>query len=189
MKNLLVAAFVAVISLSAAPGDLITCRDGRVVTENRTSPFQPDPCALPLEDAVSNPSEEALEFLMVFGPPPAPTQNSLRDRIARDKYAQDRRVFRGLVTPPDVWIGHLPALEASGLGVPVFYKNVYDEYVRFPDFPHGACEAPLEPATLSPGLVVARCQYSAVLRGACLPSLYPVIPGWISKINEENCSK
>ena len=184
--RLLAALLALPIILSAAEPKQVTCKDGRVVTDTRTSPFQPDPCALPPDNTVT---EADLEFMLVFGPPPQPTQNSLRDRIARAQYEQDRKGFRGMLPPPGEFEKVAPAYGSWNMGEPVFFATRYGQYVRFPSAPFRYCQSSLSTALLAPSVVVASCQVNVIQEGFCVPITHPFLPGFIKDANAANCNQ
>lgn len=187
MRLLLAIAALAALPLHAAEPKQVTCKDGRVVTDTRggpLGPFQPDPCALPPDKTIT---DEDVAFMIVFGPPPQPTQNSLRDRIARAQYEQDRRVFRGLLPPPADYEKVASVYGAWNMGDPVFYANVYGQYALFPEAPFQSCRASMSTVTLGPAVVVATCQVRAIQAGFCLPMVHNFVPGWVQADNKANC--
>lgn len=179
MKLLLLVALVA-LPLAAQPQQ-VTCDDGSVWT---ISPFNPDPCRN-LETEVAAP-EYPIDFLMVYGMPPEPTGDSLRDRIARAFYAQNLKNFRGFTEPPANFPGSV--YSSWGLGEPLFFATQYGKYVRFPDALGSPCQVAQTTAVLGAGVVVATCQVRAIQTGACLPTLQQFVPQSIRRRNADNCA-
>lgn len=188
MRLLSVLAALAALPLHAAEPKQITCKDGRVVTDTRSGPlgpFQPDPCYVAPDDKLT---QEDLEFLLVYGPPPQPTGRSLADRIARVQYEQDRKGFRGMLPPPAEYEKVAPVFGAWNMGDPVFFATRYGQYVRFTEAPFKPCQASMTTATLGPAVVVAVCQVDVIQDGFCVPMTHPFLPGFIKERNSANCS-
>lgn len=176
--------------------NIVTCEDG---TRLLATPFRPNPCAKvqPVDPAKDIPDD----FLLAFGLPPEPTQNSLRDRLARIEYQQALRTFRGLVDPPDGYFEKprgqptatvtIAEYYASwGLGEPVFYRDVYGSYIRWPSALYQPHRAPFSTGLLAPGVVVAQWQTEAVMAGRCVYDLQAFASASqpIAQRNRENCA-
>ena len=175
----------------AAPAALpqprtVTCPDGRVMA---ISPFNPSPCpvnAPPVRTQVETQASTMPDgFLMAFGPPPAPTGNSLRDRVARVRYEQDMRYFQGLVEPPPGFGEVASFYERWGFGEPVFYRGRYGAYCRWPNAPFRPMQATLFAAVHAAGVVVASWQARTVLEGNTLSDIHAFVPPWVRKLNAE----
>lgn len=178
--RILTLALLAAATLSAQ-GKTVTCEDGRVVVDNRTSPFQPSPCVSPLPEP-----EVDIEFLLVYGPPPVAGKDNVANRVARATYETHKSSFRGLIEPP-------PSFDPSpyaawNFGEPLFFATKYGQYVRFPDAPFKACQATVSSAVISPALVITTCQVRTIQAGFCLPNLHQFIPPWIDMANSKICN-
>lgn len=160
----------------------VTCADGSVVVDTRTSPFQPNPCgSAPLEEP------EDLAFFFVYGPPPENTLDNIANRVARAKYATNKEAFRGLITPPSSFMNVVEQYGPYNFGEPLFFATKYGQYVRWPEAPFVPCQASVSTAVLSPNLVVAQCHVRVIQAGYCLPNPHPYVPPWLQKINSEAC--
>lgn len=172
----------------------VVCDDARVVL---VTPFNAaNPCS---EVVVIDPAKDIPdEFLLVFGPPPQPTGRSLTDRMARIDYEQSLKVFRGLIDAPSEYFQkprYQPTASQTiaeyyaswGLGEPVFYRDIYGSYVRWPHAVYGPARAPVSVVALAPGVVVATWQSSAIQRGVCVYDVMGFVPGWLDEQNDKNC--
>lgn len=166
----------------------VTCPDGSIVA---LSPFNAhDPCRLkqpPVADDV-DPS-----FVLLFGPAPEPTGDSRADKLARVQYEQDRRLFGGVIDPPDPE-GYRRVQDtylAAGWGGAVFYRMAGRDLVRWPFAPLGPATAIPTTAVLSPGLVISTYYARKILGGACVEDQAALgssfVPGWVQSINQRNC--
>jgi hypothetical protein len=181
MKNLLLLLILPL--LLSAQGRNVTCADGRTVVDTRTSPFQPDPCGLPLEEP-----DLDIGILLVYGPPPQNTNDNVTNRVNRATYATHVASFRGLIAPPESFTDVAPSYGGWNFGEPLFFATKYGQYVRWPDAPFQPCQATLSTALLSPGLVVATCQVRAVQAGFCVPNPHQWLPSWINRQNSKICN-
>lgn len=184
LRTLLLSTLAAA-ALFAQP-QTVTCDDGRVMA---ISPFNPNPCpvnAPPVEEQVEVQAEAMPDaFLAVYGPPPAPTGNSLKDRVARVKYEQDMKYFAGLVEAPGGFEKVASFYDRWGLGAPVFYQGRYGTYCRWPNAPFLPMQANMFAAVNGAGVVLASWQAKVILEGHVLSDVHSFVPPWVRKINEE----
>src|SRR5690606_18757955 len=76
--------------------ELARCPDGSI---RLVTPFnRQNPCS---QKVKIEPEVLPDDFLLVHGPPPAPTGSSLADRRARQQYRRDLEIFEGLVDEPE----------------------------------------------------------------------------------------
>lgn len=164
----------------------VTCDDGRVMA---ISPFNRNPCpvnAPPVNEQVETQAEAMPDaFLMVYGPPPSPTGNSLKDRVARVKYEQDMKHFDGLVEAPDGFQKVADFYSRWGFGAPMFYRGRYGTYCRWPNAPFMPMQANMFTAVHGAGVVVASWQAKVILEGHVLNDLHAFVPPWVKKLNDE----
>jgi hypothetical protein len=124
-------------------------------------------------------------FLLAFGPPPAPTGQSLHDRVARVQYEQDMRYFQGLVDPPEGFEQVAAFYERWGFGEPVFYQGRYGAYCRWPNAPFEPMQATLFAAVHAAGVVVASWQARVILEGNVVNDVHAFVPPWVRRLNAE----
>lgn len=178
------AALVAVLLFLALPANAanVTCPDGSIWF---VSPFNSDPCKN-LETSLAA-DEYPIDFLLIFGEPPAPSGNSLRDRIAREAYRRSYVTYQGEVAPPAEFPFEFYSI--WGLDVPYFYRTQYGDFVRWPDaFSGQPCQAFLSTARLGPAVVVASCQSRAILNNGCILRLQEFVPTRLRKLNDAQCA-
>ena len=186
MQRLILAAFLAalfVVSGVAQPR-VETCEDGTVLT---ISPFNPEPCKNRSEKLAK--PEYPDDFLLAYGPPPEPTQDSLADRVARVQYEQQFKQFRGLIAEPAGYAEVADFYAQAGLGQPVFIHTVYGDYVRWPQPDFGIpWQASIFSAVRGAGVIVPTWQSRMVVKGMCLFALHGSVPPWVRSKNADNCA-
>lgn len=137
-------------------------------------PFNPRPWASRCTEGPKT-QNPPVDFVAVYGnPPKAGDFANYQDfQVARDKYSQDLRYFKGIHFPEGLTANDIAAsvtyITSYGMGRPVVFEGRYGFMVRFKGIPLPDFELPFVTLKDSPGNVVSTYQMSLFYAGMPVP--------------------